>query len=162
MNSDLRKLIMGGPNQTGVKTSTYQIPEKVDITDNSGISPMSKKIKKSKPIRDKNIKIKYIGYPVKLTTNEKCRRRYSCEVRYEDNQGKNHTKHVRFGNEGKNEFIDHGDNIKRLNTVSKLSHTDDLLHSNFYKMYLLNSNNTDMNVAYINLINELGLSSSTK
>lgn len=161
---DLKGLIFGGSNvksNSGTKSNKNVMEEGKEeskIEPKSSLLPTSKKIKKSKKKHTlENAKIKYIGFPMKLVPNERCRRRFSCEVVYQDLQGKSHKKHVRFGNVGKSEYIDHHDDMKRLNTVSKLANTDDPLQSNFYRMYLLNSKNDNITDAYFNLVQSLKL-----
>lgn len=156
---DLRQLIFGKPNNTDslIRSAGPLDEEEKTNKTGTGISNASKKIKKLKREHPEKIKIKYIGYPVKLKPSEKCKRRYACEVKYLDEEGKERKKHVRFGNEGKNEYIDHRDPQKRLNTITKLKNTESPLESNFYKLYLLNSNEPTVNDAYINLITTMGV-----
>lgn len=158
---DLKKLIFGQIDTVKVtkppKSNLMDDPMENEEEKKTGLMAQSKKIKKSKKPHDKDIKVKYIGYPRKLIPNDRCRKRYSCEVHYVDGSGKLRTKHVRFGNEGKKEFIDHHDNKIRMNTVSKLQHTEDPLHGNFYKAFILNSKETDFNKAYIQLLDGMGI-----
>ena len=159
---DLKSLVFGSANRN--KAQNVQDDTSSDSEVNStakkevtSIAKESKKIKKpKKSVNPGDVKVKYIGYYHKLKPSEKCKRRYKCEVIYEQD-GKEHRKQVRFGNADKKEFVDDHDNAKRLSIINKLGHTDDPLHPNFYRMYLLNSIETDIDNAYINLVKNMGL-----
>jgi hypothetical protein len=126
--------------------------EKEDKKDK--ILSLSKKIKKFNPDISK-YELKYIGYPMKLETTPRCKKRYMVEVRYKDQNGKMRKKHVRFGKEGREEFIDHKNPARRMSVVNRISEDSNYLSSNFYKLFLLNSQHNNISDAYKDLVNYL-------
>lgn len=135
-------------------TQKFQNSNKTKPNPNSILRPGIRKFKRSDY---KKAKLKNIGFPRKLTPTQNCKRKYSVAVEYQDEMGKAHVKNVRFGRDDVPDFIDHKDPKKRLSTVSKMGNDENFLHPNFYKMYLLNSRNSNIHDAYKDLIQVLEL-----
>lgn len=134
-----------------------------DVTDSGEVTKtmmsgiLRKKIQKFKRADYTKAKLKYIGYPRPFKATPQCQRRFEVEVQFNDQNNKLRKRLVRFGRKGKEEFIDHKDNIKRINTLNKLSNLDNFLDPNFYRATLLNSRHPEIKDAYFELVETLGL-----
>lgn len=162
--TDYRPRSQGRPIQMLGHNPPYQassknkeVERKVERMDEErdGDQRIQKKVISKPKIDRSKLKLKYIGYPKKLTPSERCRKKYAVQIIFEDQKGKEHKKHVRFGKEGKTDYVDDKDELKRISLVNKLGHTDDILHGNFYRAYLLNSKEDNIHDAYKNLTNNL-------
>lgn len=151
-----------GQVQINKSRPTKAIDEEQNLSDpicgeeHIGVSEASKKIGKFKRKNYKDAELIYIGYPRKRDSTEKGKKRFTVEVTYKIG-GRERKRKVPFGKEGKLEFIDHHNEVKRLATLSNLKNDENFLHPNFYKAYLLNSTHESISDAYMNLINTLSL-----
>lgn len=124
----------------------------------SDVPGVTKKIHKFSRKEYKDAQLTSIGTPKRLTPTEHCKRRYSVRVGFKDlKNGKSREKLVQFGREGKETFIDHKNLIRRENCISKLKHTENFLHPNFYDLYILNGKRETVLDNYIALVNALEL-----
>lgn len=139
--------------------TTGEEDQKKKQSQQSGILSSSKKIKKTPKKDHSKYTLKHVSYPIKLNPSEKCKKRYAIQIQYLDGD-KMRTKKIRFGKEGKLEFIDHKDHKKRLARVTRLKNDDNFLDHSFYESNLLNSKFDNIDDAYINLNSELGFSHS--
>ncbi len=69
------------------------------------------------------------------------RKRFSIRLTYLNEEGKKKCKSVRFGEVGKQEYIDDADELKRISTCNKLKYTADVFNKSFWRLNLLNSKN---------------------
>ena len=93
---------------------------------NSNLNLNSKKIKKIKREDYKDFKLIEIGFPEKMTVPKRCKKRYGVKVKSMDKEGKIRKKLVRFRREGKDEFIDHKYEMKKIKP-----NDENFLHPNF-------------------------------
>ena len=124
------------------------------------VAGVTKKIQKFKRKDYADAQLIHIGLPRKLIHSgaSKCRKRFGVDIHFIDKKtGKKRTKLVRFGKEGKEEFVDHHDVLKRQKCISKLSNDENWMHGNFYKLNLLNSKFDNVYDAHKALISNLGL-----
>lgn len=140
-------------------TSTGELDVMEEHKDRTSDVPgVTKKIQKFKRADYADGELIHIGLPERLKPSDKCRKRFAVNVRFIDKKtGKKRSKLVRFGKEGKDEFIDHKDAIKRERCIAKLGNDENWLHGNFYKLYLMNSNSENIYDAHKALVNHLGL-----
>ena len=80
-----------------------------------------------------------------ITPSKNCKKRFKIRVKWSDGSAV-HVKHVRFGKHGREEFIDHHDELKRtsrvVNLISRLEkkgRVDDFLQEDYYVVSLLNN-----------------------
>lgn len=139
--NNLRQLLIA-------KTGKSKEPKKLldsgeEQKETSALNPKSKKIQKFKREDYKEAKLLDIGRPYVPKKGSRSKKRYAVDVKFTDTRtGKDRTKQVQFGKEGKDEFIDHHDDKKRRRSIVGLSQDDNPLHPNFYKLYLLNYKDT--------------------
>lgn len=124
----------------------------------SDVPGVTKKIHKFRRVDFKNADLTYIGLPKKLTPSDRCKRRYAVRVEFKDIQtGAAKSKLVLFGREGKEGYVDHKNLIRRENCITKLKHTENFLHPNFYDLYILNGKRDTVKDNYIALVDALEL-----
>lgn len=116
---------------------------------------IAKRLKKSDY---KKVKVISLGYPRDLMKESqnggkpfKGKKQYSIEVKYRDDKGQPHTRNVLFGNVEDKDFYTTGDEMARLTRAARLRNTDNPLHQNFYRLFLLNSPNKTMLESYSRL-----------
>lgn len=98
-----------------------------------------------------NFELVDVSYPEKITPSGRCKKRFQVQVKFKDETGKLRKKLVRFGKEGKKEFIDEHNEKLRIR-ASKLKNSNNWLHGSFYDLFLLN--NKDNLVDSFKLLNE--------
>lgn len=92
-----------------------------------------------------------LGYPEKLDTSGRYRRRFIIHVKYVGEDNQTHQKAVKFGKVGDSEYIDHGNEEARKRILAKLRDDTTPIDSDFYRAYLLNSNESSIEQAWMNL-----------
>lgn len=113
----------------------------------------TKRIKKNKVFWNNDCVLKKISLPEKLNPNDKIKRKYKIQITY-GQDGKDHTKTIRFGDIRKSDFIEDKDENKKNKLLSKLGNTHNVLHPNFWRLHLLNQGN-DVKANWNNLISNL-------
>lgn len=122
---------------------------------------ISKRLKKNDFQKAKVISL---GFPRDLMKESqnggkpfKGKKRFAIEVKYKDDKGKSHTRNVLFGNVEDNDYSFTGDELARLRCTARLKHTDNFLHQNFYRLFLLNSPSKNMVESYSRLREAMGV-----
>lgn len=85
-----------------------------------------------------------IGYPEPVKIGGKSKKRFRVSVRYVDKDLKQRIKTLFFGKVGDKEFIDDGDEMKRIKTINSLKKMGDIFEGNFYRAHILNGDTTDI------------------
>lgn len=145
MVKSLRDLLISDRFPIGAVQKPKTVPTELDAegkeageAPESDLNSNSKKVLKFKRDDFTNAKIDSIGPIRKNTTDKRSKRRFVVDLKFHVGD-KRHERQVLFGKEGKEEFIDHKDEARRLSTITKIGHTDNPFHPNFWKAYILNS-----------------------
>lgn len=116
----------------------------------------TKKIKKDKIVWNDSFKITNVTYPENITPNEKLKRKYKIKLTYLDKNGEKHSKTIRFGKHGKEDYLDNKNEDSKKKITAKLSNTHNIFHPNYWRLNILNTGD-DLKKNWINLINKLSI-----
>ncbi len=84
------------------------------------------------------------------------KKRFAVKIRYADEHGKNHTKTVRFGIKGVQDYIDHHDQKKLSNLRKRIRKNTHFLQPNFWREKVLNQKD-NIEEAFTCVLKELKL-----
>jgi hypothetical protein len=85
-----------------------------------------------------------IGYPEPVKVGGKSKKRFRVSIRYVDKDLKQRIKTLFFGRVGDKEYIDDGDEGRRIKTINSLKKMGDIFEGNFYRAHILNGDTTDI------------------
>lgn len=139
----------------------HQIQTSDEKKDNNSIkmSNNSKEIVKSKKKKEcllwnDGYTIKNISYPEEIIANERLKKKYKVHLQYLDPKGIKHTKTIRFGKQGKDDYLDHKNMDQKNKLTAKLCNTHNIFHPNYWRLNLLNTGE-DLKSNWMSLINKL-------
>lgn len=118
----------------------------------SGTSAKSKKIKKPAKLWLPGYKFTAIDRPQELK-DLKSKKKWIIRFDYDDdgNPPKRHTKLVRFGRKGQEDYVEHKDVAKKEKYLNSLRNPTNPFKGNFWNLHILNTT-TDMQDNYIDLL----------
>lgn len=126
--------------------------------ENNKISENSKNIVKKKKreclLWNDQYTIKNISYPEEIKPTEKLKKKYKIHLQYTDQNGAKHNKTIRFGKQGKDDYLDHKNIEQKNKLTAKLCNTHNVFHPNYWRLNLLNSGE-DLKSNWMSLLNKI-------
>ncbi len=139
---DVKKIVLSSKNDA----VNHQNDNKtVDV-----IKPLTKRIKKDKPVWDAKYTLIDVQFPIAIE-KEGLKKKYKLNITFKDKENKIRKKTIRFGKKSVNDYIDDFDENKKKKIINKLGNTHNLFHPNFWRFHLLNGEAKTLKENFIDL-----------